>query len=210
MNTIELTPADIGHRLASLDALVKSLEGDATRYSYDAVSGDQAAAEKLAEINSEIEGLNADRLALTRAGGEASDRQSKAEQARLMQRRREQWAKARLHRDTLVKNAKRFEKLADELPGLRKAMLDDMKAIRAAVGECKLPILKSEAEDGVMGRSIRHVLDMTQREIGRALGHLGVFENSLRASEVFTRAWKPLDDEVEAHVPESFQRGDFQ
>jgi hypothetical protein len=190
-----LSPDDITGRLRALAASLKKLEHEASRLSYAAVSGDKAAAERLGEINSEIEGLKNDRVALMRANDVAVELQTEEEKAKLLEERRAHWAKATRHRESLVKAAKRMEALVDEIPALKAAMLADQQAIRAALRATNIQPLREPALSCIVGRNEGDLENLTQREIDFA-GR----PPERRMSDQITYAWRVLDDGVEAHA----------
>ena len=195
MSEARITPDDISGRIRSLNSSLKKLDLEAARLSYAAVSGDKAAAARLGEINSEIDGLKNDLVALTRANDVAVELQTEEEAARLLDERRAYWAKATRHRENLIKSAKRMEALVDEIPAIKASMLADQQAIRAALRATNIQPLREPALSCIIGRNEGDLENLAQREIDFA-GK----PPERRMSDQFSYAWRVLDDGVEAYV----------
>lgn len=177
---------EIDAKIIALDRALAGLEQEASQLSYEAVSGDRSAAQKLSAINAKIEGASADRIVLERARRTATDLEAAAAQSLDQERRNAHYESAGEHAVDLLTLADRADGLIREfgviiaqIETCEKAIWRELQAAKAA------PAATVTGRHNVASYAFANVANVQAR---------GDFANKTTVADVVSVAWRFLLD----------------
>ncbi|MEZ0170767.1 hypothetical protein [Microvirga sp. TS319] len=190
------TPASSAHisgQLSALASVLRGLEHEAATLSLSAVSGDQEAARRLAEIRAKLDGARADRVVLETARKQALQAEADAFVAAATNGKARRLAEARENAERLLVTASTADALISDL----KAVLADLNRTEADVWT-SLRLAHVMPPGELIGRKgiSRHVVDTLK---AFADGRDNFRNDKRTTSEVAEIGWNfLLEDEEEA------------